>query len=42
MPFDLSGKVVVLVDDVLFTGRTIQPRSTRSPTSAGRGRCSWR
>jgi len=24
MPFDLSGKVVVLVDDVLFTGRTIR------------------
>ena len=24
MPFDLSGRVVVLVDDVLFTGRTIR------------------
>jgi pyrimidine operon attenuation protein/uracil phosphoribosyltransferase len=24
LPFDLSGKVVVLVDDVLFTGRTIR------------------
>ena len=24
IPFDLSGKVVVLVDDVLFTGRTIR------------------
>jgi pyrimidine operon attenuation protein/uracil phosphoribosyltransferase len=24
IPFDLTGKVVVLVDDVLFTGRTIR------------------
>ena len=24
IPFDLSGKIVVLVDDVLFTGRTIR------------------
>lgn len=24
IPFDLSGKVVVLVDDVLYTGRTIR------------------
>jgi len=24
MPFDLDGKIVVLVDDVLFTGRTIR------------------
>jgi pyrimidine operon attenuation protein/uracil phosphoribosyltransferase len=24
IPFDLSGKVVVLVDDVLFTGRTVR------------------
>ena len=24
MPFDITGKVVVLVDDVLFTGRTIR------------------
>ena len=24
MAFDLSGKVVVLVDDVLFTGRTVR------------------
>ncbi|HKF00499.1 MAG TPA: bifunctional pyr operon transcriptional regulator/uracil phosphoribosyltransferase PyrR [Actinomycetes bacterium] len=24
LPFDLSGRVVVLVDDVLFTGRTIR------------------
>jgi len=24
MPFDLNGRVVVLVDDVLFTGRTIR------------------
>jgi pyrimidine operon attenuation protein/uracil phosphoribosyltransferase len=24
LPFDLGGKVVVLVDDVLFTGRTIR------------------
>ena len=24
IPFDLGGKIVVLVDDVLFTGRTIR------------------
>ncbi|MDQ6797031.1 MAG: bifunctional pyr operon transcriptional regulator/uracil phosphoribosyltransferase PyrR, partial [Actinomycetota bacterium] len=24
IPFDLTGKVVVLVDDVLFTGRTVR------------------
>ena len=24
VPFDISGKVIVLVDDVLFTGRTIR------------------
>lgn len=24
VPFDLSGKVVVIVDDVLFTGRTVR------------------
>jgi pyrimidine operon attenuation protein/uracil phosphoribosyltransferase len=24
IPFDLDGKVVVLVDDVLFTGRTVR------------------
>jgi pyrimidine operon attenuation protein/uracil phosphoribosyltransferase len=24
IPFDLSGKIVVLVDDVLFTGRTVR------------------
>ena len=24
IPFDLSGKIVVLVDDVLFSGRTIR------------------
>jgi pyrimidine operon attenuation protein/uracil phosphoribosyltransferase len=24
LPFDLAGKVVVLVDDVLYTGRTVR------------------
>ena len=24
IPFDLTGKIVVLVDDVLFTGRTVR------------------
>ena len=24
MPFDIDGKIIVLVDDVLFTGRTIR------------------
>ena len=30
IPVDLGGKVVVLVDDVLFTGRTIQRRPGRA------------
>ena len=24
LPFDLTGRIVVLVDDVLFTGRTVR------------------
>ena len=31
IPCDLAGQLVVLVDDVLFTGRTV--RSARRPTS---------
>ena len=38
MPFDLSGKVVVLVDDVLFTGRTIQAALRRAHRLPGRPR----
>ena len=41
LPFDLAGKVVVLVDDVLYTGRTVRAAWTPSPTSAGRGPSSW-
>ena len=37
LPFDLTGRTVVLFDDVLFTGRTVRaPRGTR----AQRGRAS--
>ncbi len=28
VPFDISGKIVVLVDDVLFTGRTVRAALT--------------
>ena len=42
IPFDIEGADVVLVDDVLFTGRTVAPPSTRSATWAGRRRSAWR
>ncbi len=29
IPVDINGRLVVIVDDVLFTGRTIRARSTR-------------
>ena len=38
----IDDRMVVLVDDVLFSGRTSAPRWTRSPTSAGPARSSWR
>ena len=38
IPVDLTGRTVVLVDDVLFTGRTSAPRSTRCRSSAGPAR----
>jgi pyrimidine operon attenuation protein/uracil phosphoribosyltransferase len=37
IPFDLSGAIVVLVDDVLFTGRTIRA-ALDAVTSFGRPR----
>ena len=50
IPFDVSGKVVVLVDDVLFTGRTIRsamdalmdlgrPRKIQLAVLVDRGHC---
>lgn len=37
IPFDVSGKTVVLVDDVLFTGRTVRA-AMEALMSAGRAR----
>jgi len=39
--FDVEGRDIVICDDVLYTGRTIRPRSTRSSTMAGRGAFNW-
>ena len=36
IPFDVDGAHVILVDDVLYTGRTTAPRSTSCSTSAAR------
>ena len=41
LPGDLAGKHVVIVDDVLYTGRTIRARSMSSPTSAARSASRW-
>ena len=41
-PDGIDARCVVLVDDVLFSGRTSGPPSTRSRTSAGRVPCSSR
>ena len=43
MPGDLTGVTVVLVDDVLFTGRTVARRAERSRgLRPGEDVCSWR
>jgi len=42
IPCDLAGQLVVLVDDVLFTGRTVRAALNAWPTTAGPGPCSWR
>jgi pyrimidine operon attenuation protein / uracil phosphoribosyltransferase len=39
-PEGIDGSTVVLVDDVLYSGRTCARRSTRSTTSAARAACS--
>ena len=41
IPFSVDGKRVVLVDDILYTGRTIAPLSTPSWTWAVRTALSW-
>jgi hypothetical protein len=38
MPFDVTDKRVILVDDVLFTGRSTRAAPARSRTSGGRSR----
>ena len=39
LPFDIEGRRVVLVDDVLFTGRTSGPPSRRSPITVAPRSC---
>ena len=41
IPFSIDDRIILLVDDVLYTGRTSEPHSTRSSTSAGPRRFSW-
>jgi len=38
---DVAGKIVVLVDDVLYTGRTVRAAIEALATSGAPGRCSW-
>ena len=38
----IDGKLVVLVDDVLFSGRTVRAALDALATSAARAPCSWR
>jgi pyrimidine operon attenuation protein/uracil phosphoribosyltransferase len=45
LPFDVVGATIVLVDDVLYTGRSVRAAITNSSTTAGRrasnSRCWW-
>src|SRR5580700_1379895 len=40
-PAGVDGKIVILVDDVLYSGRTVRAALDASATSAGPGRSSW-
>ena len=42
VPFDVSDKIMVLVDDVLFTGRTIRAAMDGLIDLGGRRKSSWR
>ncbi|EUA20457.1 bifunctional protein pyrR [Mycobacterium xenopi 4042] len=41
-PGGIDDALVILVDDVLYSGARCAPHSTRCAISAGRGPCSWR
>lgn len=38
----IDDALVILVDDVLYSGRSVRSAWTRCATWAGRGRCNWR
>ncbi len=42
LPFELSGRTIVLVDDVLYTGRTIRAALDALVDFGGRAPSSWR
>ena len=41
LPFDIEGRQIVLIDDVLYTGRTIRAVVNELTTSAARPTCGW-